>query len=173
MCVNNLGHHWLDHGSSTPWRQAIIWSSAEILLTGPLGTNFSEMSIEIHIFSLKKFHLKMPTAKWRPFSLGLNVFIQTAVLSSFHSAGSDHYRRQPEQHWRQYPLPVLCWTHGIHGDQALRLWEPYSWTLCVHSKNWRWNKEITGTVWSQSVWTGWVKNAIIEIHLESPELTIW
>ena len=54
-------------------RQAIIWTSAGILLIGPLGTNFNEFLIEIHIFSLKKMHLKMSSGKWRPFCLGLNV----------------------------------------------------------------------------------------------------
>ena len=54
-------------------RQAIIWTNAGILLIGPLGTNFSENLIEIHIFSFKKMHLKMASGKWRPFCLGLNV----------------------------------------------------------------------------------------------------
>ena len=29
------------------WRQAIIWTNAEILFIGPLATNFSEILIEI------------------------------------------------------------------------------------------------------------------------------
>ena len=53
--------------------QAIIWTSVGILLIGPLGTNFSEMLIEIPTFSFKKIHLKMLSGKWRPFCLGLNV----------------------------------------------------------------------------------------------------
>ena len=40
-----------------------------------MGTNFSEFLIEIYTFSLKKMHLKMSSGKWRPLSLGLNVFI--------------------------------------------------------------------------------------------------
>ena len=44
-------------------RRAIIWTNAGILLIGPLGTNFSEIFIEIHIFSFKKMHLKMSSAK--------------------------------------------------------------------------------------------------------------
>ena len=32
----------------------IFWTKAGILLMGPLGTNFSEISIEILIFSFKK-----------------------------------------------------------------------------------------------------------------------
>ena len=54
-------------------RQAIIWTNAGVLLIGPLGTNFSEIFIEIYIFSFKKMHLKMSLGNWRPFCLGLNV----------------------------------------------------------------------------------------------------
>ena len=62
-----------DNGSSPGRRQAIIWTSAEILLIGPLGTNFSEILIEIITFSFKKMRLKVSSAKWRPCCLGLNV----------------------------------------------------------------------------------------------------
>ena len=47
--------------------------NAGILLIVPLGTNFSEILIGIQTFSIKKMHLKMSSAKWRPFCLGLNV----------------------------------------------------------------------------------------------------
>ena len=40
-------------------RQAITWTNADLLSIGPLGTNFSEILIEIHIFSVKKMRLKM------------------------------------------------------------------------------------------------------------------
>ena len=53
--------------------QAIIWTSAGILLIGSLGTNFSEILNEIYLFSFKKMHLKMSSGKWRPSCLGLNV----------------------------------------------------------------------------------------------------
>ena len=43
------------------------------LLIETLGTNFSEILIEIQIFSFKKMGLKMSSAKWQPFCLGLNV----------------------------------------------------------------------------------------------------
>ena len=61
------------NGLSPGRRQAIIWTNAGILLIGPLGTNFNEILIDIHTFSFKKMHLKMSSAKWRPFCLGLNV----------------------------------------------------------------------------------------------------
>ena len=49
------------------------WANAGILLMEPLGTNHSEMIMEIHTFSFKKMHLKIPSGKCRPFCLGLNV----------------------------------------------------------------------------------------------------
>ena len=38
-----------------------------ILLIGPLGTNFSEILVEIRTFSFTKMRLKVASAKWRPF----------------------------------------------------------------------------------------------------------
>ena len=58
-------------------RQAIIWTNAGIFLIRPLWTNLSEILIEIHIFSFKKMHLKLSSAKRRPFCLGLNVLKQS------------------------------------------------------------------------------------------------
>ena len=43
---------------------------------GPLGTNFSEILIEILTFSFKKMRFKVSAAKRRPFCLGLNVLRQ-------------------------------------------------------------------------------------------------
>ena len=54
-------------------RQAIIWTNAGILLTRTLGTNFSEILSKIRVLSFKKMELKMSSAKWRRFCLGLNV----------------------------------------------------------------------------------------------------
>ena len=50
-----------------------IWTNAGTLLIGPFGTNPSEISIEIQIFSFKKMHLKESSEKWWPFCLGLNL----------------------------------------------------------------------------------------------------
>ena len=73
ICVSKLTIIGSDNGLLPGRRQAIIWTNAGILLIGPLGTNFSEISIRIQTFSFKKMHLKMSSAKWRPFRLGLNV----------------------------------------------------------------------------------------------------
>ena len=73
ICVDKLTIIGSDNGLSPGRRQAIIWTNAGILLIGLLGTNFSEILIEIWIFSFKKMHLKMLSGKWRPFCLSLNV----------------------------------------------------------------------------------------------------
>ena len=72
ICVGKLTIIGSDNGLSPGRRQAIIWNNA-ILLIGHLGTNFSEILIEIHTFSFKKMDLKMSSGKWRPSCLGLNV----------------------------------------------------------------------------------------------------
>ena len=51
----------------------ITLTNAGILLIGPLGTNFSEILIEILKVSFKKMRLKVSSGKWRPFCPGLNV----------------------------------------------------------------------------------------------------
>ena len=62
ICVSNLiiGS---DNGLSPGRRQDIILTNAGILLIGPLGTNFTEILIEIDTFSFKKMHLKMSSGK--------------------------------------------------------------------------------------------------------------
>ena len=73
ICVSKLTIIGSDNGLSPGRRQAIICTNDGILVIGALGTNFSEMLIEIHTFLFKKIHLKMSSEKWRPFCLGLNV----------------------------------------------------------------------------------------------------
>ena len=72
ICVSELTIIGSDNGLSPGRRQAIIWTNAGTLLIRTLGTNFSEILGKINSFSFKKMHLKMLSAKWRLFSLGLN-----------------------------------------------------------------------------------------------------
>ena len=54
ICINRILIIGSDNGLSPNRRQAIIWTNAGILLIGPLGTNFSEIPIElIHFHSWK------------------------------------------------------------------------------------------------------------------------
>ena len=79
ICIGNLTIIGSDNGLSPCRRQAIIWTNAEMLLIGPLGTNFSEILIEMHTFSFKKIHLKLSSVKWQPFCLGFNVLIHCSL----------------------------------------------------------------------------------------------
>ena len=76
ICVSKLSITGSDNGLSPDRRQVIIWANVGILLIGPLGTNFSEILIEIRIFLYKKMTLKISSAKWRSFCLGLNVLTE-------------------------------------------------------------------------------------------------
>ena len=73
ICVGNLAIIGSDNGLSPGRRQAITWTNVGILLIGPFGTNVSEILSRIEKFPFKKMHLKMSSAKWRPFCLGLNL----------------------------------------------------------------------------------------------------
>ena len=77
ICVSELSIIASDNGLSPGRRQAIIWTNAGIWLIRTLGTNFSEILGEIHSFSFSKMHLKMSSAKWRLFGLGLNELKQS------------------------------------------------------------------------------------------------
>ena len=72
ICVDKLNIIGSDNGLSPRRRQAIIWTNVGILLIRPLGTNFGEILFRNQTFSFKKMHLKMSSAKWQPFCLGLN-----------------------------------------------------------------------------------------------------
>ena len=80
ICVSNLTIIVSDNGLSPGRRQAIIWTNAGILVIRPSGTNFSEMLIEIDVFSFKKMHLKVSSAKRRPFCLGLIVLSKSSLV---------------------------------------------------------------------------------------------
>ena len=67
ICVGKLTVIGSDNCLSPERRQAIIRTNVGILLIGPLGTNFSEFVIAIHTCLFNKMHLKMSSAKWRPF----------------------------------------------------------------------------------------------------------
>ena len=80
ICVGKLTIIGSDNGLSPERRQAIIWNNAGIFLIRALGTNLSEILIEIQTFSLKKMHLKMSSGKRRPSCPGLKVLTRSITL---------------------------------------------------------------------------------------------
>ena len=101
-----------DNGLSPDRRQAIIWTNAGLLLIGPLGTNFSEILIEILTFSFKKMRLKVSSAKRWPFCLGLNVLNESVYRSSWCCWDFDLHEECPFHNhddvikWKHFPR---CW----------------------------------------------------------------
>ena len=95
ICVSKRTIIGSDNSLSPGRRQTIIWTNAGILLIRNLGTNFSEILIEIITFSFKKMRLKVSSAKRRPFWLGLNVLTtDTALLIG------------PKQEWWTYHVQI-------------------------------------------------------------------
>ena len=66
-CVSKLTTIGSDNGFSPGRGQAIIKTNASMLLIWHLGTNVSEILIEINTYSFKKMQLKMSSGKWRPY----------------------------------------------------------------------------------------------------------
>ena len=62
ICVNKLAIIGSDNGLVPSRHQATIRTNVRILLVGPLGTNFSEILIEIYIVSFKKMHFLLEMA---------------------------------------------------------------------------------------------------------------
>ena len=108
ICVGNLTIIDPDNGLSPGRRQAIIRTNAGILLIEPLRTNFREILIEIHTFSLKEMHLKMSSGKWQPFCLGLN------VLRRMGKGVRDNYKWQPSVQCQKMPQCWLFVAHDFH-----------------------------------------------------------
>ena len=94
-----------ENGLAPDRRQAIIWTNIGILLIGPLETNLSEFLIGIHIFSFKKMHLKMSSAKWRPSCLGLNVLTHCRLVMPCDVSHLGQY-------WLRWWFGI--WSHSNH-----------------------------------------------------------
>ena len=91
ICLSRLAIFGSDNGLLPSWRQAIIWTNAGILLIWPLGTNFSEILIEIYIFFFMNIHLKLSSGIWWPFCLGLNELKESGrILHMSQLLTSDH-----------------------------------------------------------------------------------
>ena len=118
ICVGNLTIIGSDNGLSPGRRQAIISTSAGILLIRSIVTNFSEILSDIHTFSSKKTNLKISTGKLRPFCLGLNVLRRVSEGYRTHYISTDRKRsRQGTKQDRE----VKTWAGDIHGIYTIYL----------------------------------------------------
>ena len=107
ICVSKLTIIGSYNGLSPDRRHAIMWTNAGLLLIGPLGTNFSEILIEILTISFKKMRLKVSSAKLRPFCLGLNELTHFSLDQDGNIA--DHKFKNLSLHeylWIQQEFPL-------------------------------------------------------------------
>ena len=109
ICVSKQTIIGADNGLSPGRRQAIIWTIAGIMLIGLLGTNFSEILIEIYTFSFKKMHLKMSTGEWWPSCLGLNALnaMQSNVIKFSNEGGSTLIDPSHKSHNASHKYPIM------------------------------------------------------------------
>ena len=128
ICVNELTVIGSDNGLSPGRHQAIIWTNAGILLIGPLGTNFREILVKIQIFSIMKMCLKMSSAKWRPFCLGLN------VLNCFNKMVAGQWFV-----FHVTPELQMYWTRVYHG---------WSYNSAIFNSVWP-----SDAIWRQRFWS--------------------
>ena len=122
ICIGKSNIIGSDNSLSPDRHQAIIWTNAGVLLIGHLGTYFSEILTRIQTFLFKKIHMKMLSAKWRPFCLSLNVLSNDDPVHPWHQKSNDfplpvklgevyHYQGSLPRHWLQKLTVFLsqCW----------------------------------------------------------------
>ena len=134
ICVSKQSVIASDNGLAPTRRQAIIGTNAGILLIPTLGTNFSEILSEILTFSFKKMCLKVSSAKWRPFCLGLNVlrlWCQTGDKTSLCHNGLKSLCRLGTQAMRMSGICIL---------KFLKMWE-------IITKICQWYQKISSACW--------------------------
>ena len=142
ICVGNLTIIGSDNGLTPGRRQAIIWTSAGILLIGPKGINFSEILIEILAFSFKKIHLKMSAGKWRPFCFDLNVLSQVTSFMQLGMLCPQTPVWEREDPYR-YPTLVAIWCSLTFGQSKFRA--PWSSTRRCSGKVEEWDVTVVNT----------------------------
>ena len=106
-CVSKLTIIGSENRLSPRRRQAIIWTNAYILSIGPpLGTNFSEILIEIYTFLFKKMHLKMSSGQLRPFCHGLNMLRWRQLQNEAYAEWSQCRRRHFQTHFHECQMYI-------------------------------------------------------------------
>ena len=118
ICVSRLTIIGSDNGLLPDRRHTTIWTNVGIFSIGHMGTNFSEILIEICRFSFKEMYFKMSSEKWR-FCLGLSVLkccmIHTAS-DNRHQYKSIYLRNH--SHWN---VCFVVW-NSIYFAKSLMPW---------------------------------------------------
>ena len=124
ICVSRVTIIGSDNGLSPGWRQAIIWTNAGILLTGPLGTNFSGIVIEVYIFLFKKCITKRPSAKCQPFWLCFIDDVTGAQIHFLNLTVTSKWAR-----WRLKSPAFRLFTQPLVQAEIKDIKDPRQWPL--------------------------------------------
>ena len=152
ICVGKLTIIGSDNGLSPGRCQAIIGTNAGILLIWhqfdiwkvliwPLGTNFSEILIEIQTFSLTKIRLKMSSAKLCSFRIGLNVLTwESPYLGKTVLGGLSCWKL-----WcciQKFPQIIMYASPGSNGPTHLHLDKMIDIEQTTFSNAFSWTKKL-------------------------------
>ena len=117
----------LDNGMSPTGRQAIIWSNGDILL---IETHVNEILFEIQKFSFKKMHLKISSAKWRPFvSVSMCQLTNVSVIIHNQCCGEMPASLSVPSHY----LNHRGWSEPLAGHATWLHWDATICRRCVKS----------------------------------------
>ena len=144
ICVGNLTIIGSDNGLSPGRHQAIIWTNVGMLLIGPLGTNFSEILIEIQTISFKKKRLKVLSAKWRPFFFFLNEFTSGPVRVKYRYMFTEFWKSAHEELSFD---PDFCLISVIY-ELTMANWRHMTSLICITGSGIgrsRWDRAFTWT----------------------------
>ena len=147
ICFNKLTIIGSDNGLSPGWRQAIIWTNVGKLFIRTLGTNCSEIVIEMQTFSLKKLRLKMSSVKRQPFCLGLNVlrvFPRHSLSYEFHHGGlyldNIFVRGMVHSNWRAVFYYQVQDSHGLESPNSIFISETWLPNQCFSTPGQEWQR---------------------------------
>ena len=135
ICVSKLTIIGSDNGLLPDRRQAIIWTDAGLLLIGPLGTNFSEILIEILTFLFKKMRLKVSSAKRWPFCLSLNV-LSSAVGNATERCGLVQNPGHSLDVFSPLIFHVNCLSQIYFQGSTGHFWQKCDWSLLERIYSW-------------------------------------
>ena len=129
-----------------------------ILLIGPLGTNFNEILIGIQTFSFRKMHLKMSSAKWRPFCLGLIVL--TCPRISLVDVVPGHLTQHPAMIMHVYQYVSIAWDNGLAPTRWQAIIGQFTDAICVTRPNELTHRNNeTSSVWTNSSDARWLSHS--------------
>ena len=134
-CVNKLIIIGSDNGLSPGRHQAIIWTNALILLTGPLGANVSEILNALLKVSFNKMRLNGSSAKLWPFHQCVK------KESKLRLWDTQYLVQQKAVVWRQaidWTIPCFL-SIGVRRTDYNENWNMLTCRLHKNQQWWRWN----------------------------------